>query len=142
MDGVEDSAMIALLPVVANWSKLELPHLTLVYAGLVADNPPTTYQAMAKDAAALAMTNRPITLKTMGVEVFGDAEKVDVLRLRNTPQLVAMRRLVEDWNRSEWAFNPHVTIGPAGSGSLTPGEYPGYVAFDRICVCYGGDMMT
>lgn len=139
MNDVKDLAMIALLPINSDWCKLELPHLTLVYAGKVQDLRSDAFNEMAKDAASLAMMCNTITLRSMGLDVFGDEEKVDVIRLRNTPQLMAMRRPVEIWNASEHPFNPHVTIGPAGA----PIEvYPGYVAFDKIMVSFGTESMT
>lgn len=136
----DDSAMIALLPINASWSNVELPHLTLVYAGLVQDLRPNAFNEMAKDATSLSMMSNVITLRVMGLDIFGDEEKVDVLRLRNTPELMAMRHVVERWNASEHPFNPHVTIGPAGE--LPPGEMPAYVAFNRVIVSYGPENLT
>lgn len=139
-DGIDDSAMIALLPVVGDWSTLEMPHLTLASAGKIEDLSPNAFNSMCKDAAAVAQLARIITLRVISTEVFGLFEKVDVYRLRNTPELMAIQRSVNRWSRSEFPFNPHVTIGPAGD--MPPGINPGYITFDRICVCYGEDMMT
>lgn len=139
MYDVKDSAMIALLPINSDWCKQELPHLTLVYAGKIQDFRPNAFNDLAKDTAALAMMCKTITLRAMGLDVFGDEKKVDVIRLRNTPELMAMRRPVEIWNASEYPFNPHVTIGPVGE--LLEG-YPGYIAFDRIMVTFGSESMT
>lgn len=132
--------MIALLPITSDWTKLELPHMTLVYAGKVVDLRHDAFNEMAKDTAAIAMMAKTITLKTLNLDIFGkDEEKVDVIRLRNTPELMAMRRPVESWNASEYPFNPHVTIGPVGE---PPEKFPGYIAFDRIMVCFGTESMT
>lgn len=130
----QDSAMIALLPMTSDWCKLELPHMTLVYAGLCNDLPPSAMNEMAKDAASLAMLSNPISLRVMEVDIFGDEEKVDVLRLRPTPELLSMRKFVERWNASEHPFKPHATIGPTGNFF---GPVPDYLYFDRIVVQYG-----
>lgn len=139
MSEYDDSVMIAYLPVNSDWCKLELPHLTLVYAGLKSDLSPGDFNALAKDAASLAQLTSPFVLHATGLDVFGDEEKVDVLRFRSTPELLATRYFVEDWNVSEHPFNPHVTIGPVGS----PVEnVPRAVAFDRILVAWGDDHLT
>lgn len=139
MDGHDDGVMIALLPINADWSRLELPHMTLVYAGKVQDQRPSAFNDMAKDASALAAISSPITSKVMFTDVFGDgtmdSPRVDVLRLRNSPEIMAMRHYLEKWNDSEHDFNPHVTVGPAGEGD--PGLVPAYIAFDKIAVVFG-----
>ncbi len=97
-----DSVMIALLPATDEWCKIDLPHLTLVYAGKKDALKPTAFNELAKDAASLAMLSGPLFLKVLGKEVFGDSDdKVDVFRLKPTPELLAMRRVVERWNASE-----------------------------------------
>lgn len=139
-DDFSDSVMIALLPITSEWCRIELPHLTLVYAGEVKDLKPTSFNELAKDASMLAALSNPLTLRVMGVEVFGDwgSEKVDVLRLQSTPELQAMRRAVERWNASEFPFRPHVTVGPTG----TYVEAPRYVAFNRIMVAWGKESLV
>lgn len=139
MNDYKDSAMIALLPISSDWCKIECPHLTLVYAGEIGDLEPTDFNELAKDASMLAAMSRPITLKVMSVEPFGYSEdqKVDALRFRPTPELSAMRRAVEHWNKSEFDFKPHATIGPLGSYQ----ENPRYVAFDRIMVGWGKEQL-
>src|SRR5688572_25809770 len=111
--------MIALLPSHTEWCRQSTPHMTLVYAGLIEDHSPSAFNELAKDASALAMTNQPMTLRTKGLEVFGegsvDSPKVDVILLEPNPELLAMRRLVEKWDASEYPFRPHVTIGPQGT---------------------------
>lgn len=134
-----DSVMIALLPATDEWCKIDLPHLTLVYAGKKDALKPTAFNELAKDAASLAMLSGPLSLKVLGKEVFGGSEdKVDVFRLKPTPELLAMRRVVEHWNASEHPFNPHVTIGPEGSVV----EDPKYITFNRILVEWGNDGLT
>lgn len=140
MEDYSGSVMIALLPITSDWCKIELPHLTLVYCGETKDLNPTDFNDIAKDASMLATLSTPLTLRVMGVELFGrgDEEKVDVLRLQATPDLMAMRRAVEKWNSSEYPFKPHCTIGPQGS-FIDP---PRYLAFNRILVGWGEETIT
>jgi 2'-5' RNA ligase len=138
MDDFSDSVMIALLPVTNDWCHIDLPHMTLVYAGLTKDLKPTVFNELAKDAASIATLANPPFLKVLGTDIFGDEDKVDVLRLQPTPELWAMRRAVENWNVSEHPFNPHVTIGPTGSFIE---ETPRYLAFNRIMVGWGKESL-
>lgn len=141
MDGNEDGVMIALAPIISDWCRIEVPHLTLVYAGKKADLAPTTFNELAKDAAAIAMMSRPVQTPVLGTAVFGSEgeEKVNVIRLRPTPELAAMRHQLEKWNKSEHPFQPHVTIGPLG---LEPDVIPPAIAFDRIMVGWGSEYLT
>ena len=134
-----DSVMVALLPTTIDWCSIDLPHLTLVYAGLKDDLNPTAFNEIAKDAAMLAMLTSELILPVMSKEVFGDDEKVDVFRLQATPELLAMRRAVESWNTSTYSFNPHVTVGPMGSFVEFP---PRVLVFDRIMVGWGDEQLT
>jgi 2'-5' RNA ligase len=140
----KQSAMIALLPMTTDWCRIELPHLTLVYAGEIENHKPGAFNELAKDACSIAMLCRPLTLEVTGLEVFGNwtddpDDKVDVFRLRPNSELLAMRRMVEQWNQSEFPFNPHVTIGPTGQG--VP-ERPRLLAFDRVLVGWGDEYLT
>lgn len=135
-----DGVMVAFLPTYSDWCKQELPHMTLVYAGVKDDLQPSDFNTLAKDAASLAMLTRSFGLRVTGVEVFGDEEKVDVLRFQPTSELLAMRRFVDHWNRSEHPFNPHATIGPQGSSYGI--DVPGVVGFDRILVGWGDESLT
>jgi 2'-5' RNA ligase len=141
---VEQSVMIALLPIASDWCKLELPHMTLVYAGEIPDLNPSEFNEIAKDAASIAMLSGPITLKVTGIEVFGDTDKVDVLKLQPTSELLAMRRMVENWNASDFPFSPHATIGPVGSSVALQqtGDIPRWVAFNRVYVGWGEESLT
>lgn len=141
MQDYNDSVMIALLPITTDWCKIRLPHMTLVYCGEIKDRKPGDFNDMAKDASALAAMSSPMMLKVTGVEVFGeDTDKVDVLRLQLTPELAAMRRFVEHWNMSQHpGFKPHCTIGMAGEPH---GPLPNYLAFDRLCVYWGEEMIN
>lgn len=140
MEDVSGSVMIALLPITSDWCRIELPHLTLVYAGETKDLSLSTFNELAKDASMLALLSNPIQLRVTGVELFGrsDEEKVDVLKLQPTPELLAMRRAVEKWNASEFPFKPHCTIGSQGA-FVDP---PRYLAFNRILVGWGDENIT
>lgn len=135
----KDGVMIALLPITTDWCKLDLPHMTLVYAGVVEDMKPVDFNELAKDAASIAMLSGYLQLRVQGIEVFGDTEKVNVLKLQPSSELWAMRRAVESWNASEFPFNPHCTIGPVGG----PVEYtPSVLGFDRIMASFGEESLT
>ena len=135
----EESVMIALLPISSEWCHIDLPHLTLVYAGLKKDLKLTAFNELAKDAAMLATLTNPINLKVINKEQFGDLEKVDVFRLQASSEILAMRRTVESWNTSDYPFNPHVTIGPIGTFVEMA---PMYISFDRIMVAWGNEHLT
>lgn len=135
-----DGVMIAFLPMSSDWTKVDLPHMTLVYAGLKSDMNPTGFNNLAKDAASLALLANPFYLIVKGVQQFGpDNDKVNALALQPTPDLWAMRKFVEKWNKSDYPFNPHVTIGP-----VTPfvENVPRSVGFDRLYVGYGDENLT
>lgn len=139
MDDFSDSVMIALLPITTDWCRIECPHMTLVYAGEKKDLPSTAFNELAKDAASIAMLSRPIMLQVTGVEIFGEEDKVNVLRLLPTSELWAMRRMVEKWNKSEYPFRPHATIGPANQYEVNT---PSHLAFDRVMVGWGDDQLV
>jgi len=141
---VETSVMIALLPISTEWCKQDLPHMTLVYAGEKSNLKDGDFNEIAKDATSIAMLCGTVTARVLGVEVFGTDEKVDVLKLEPTSQLLAMRRTVERWNASEHPFNPHATIGPVGSSVQLQqtGDLPRWLAFDRIFVGWGEQNLT
>lgn len=132
-------AMIAFLPTTAEWCDIDLPHMTLVYAGTIDRLPPSAFNDLAKDAAAISMLTRPFALTVRDVDVFGEEEKVNVLRFRTTPELQALRKYVERWNVSEHPFNPHATIGPANSFIE---HRPGVVGFDRVMVGWGDEQIV
>ena len=122
-----DGVMIAFLPTTSEWCQIELPHMTLVYAGEKDKLTVTDFNSLAKDAAALAQMVRPFALRVTMQDIFGGGleKQVRVLRFRPTPELWGARRFVEHWNKSEHPFNPHCVIG-----------------FDRILVAYGTENMT
>lgn len=136
-----NSVMIALLPINADWCEIELPHMTLVYAGLKSDLTPTDFSNLAKDAAALASLTKPFYLRVAATEKFGDdLSPVHALRFQLTTELWAMRRYVERWNESEYPFNPHATIGPA-TGAFVE-NVPPVVGFDRVYLGWGDESLT
>lgn len=140
-DDYPNSAMICLLPIMDDWCQIKLPHMTLVYVGEVADLKPSDFNNLAKDASSIAAITNSMTVRTMGVDVFGDpGQQVDVIKLQPTLQLLALRRFVEDWNASEYPFNPHCTIGPRGSSAQV--QIPPAIAFDRIAVRWGEDLIS
>lgn len=144
LDPVDDQtntdAMIALLPITSEWCKIDLPHMTLVYAGPIADQKLSMFNEMAKDAMSIAMLCGSIQLRVKGVQVFGpDDDRVNVLALQPTSELLAMRRTVESWHASEFPFNPHCTIGPVGTEI---GYTPSALAFDRIMAVFGNETLT
>lgn len=134
----DDSVMIALLPNTSDWCQTNLPHLTLVYGGLLESLTPSAFNEIAKDAAMLAMISSPVVLRVTGRRRFGDDGEVDVFTLQSTPELLALRRAVESWNKSDYPFNPHVTIGPSGSFVE---RIPTYISFDRIMVGWGSERL-
>lgn len=133
-----DDIMIALLPVNADWCTLELPHLTLIYSGEIKDHSPGDYNRMSKDVASLAMISTPICLDVMNVDVLGPPDdRVSVLSLRPSIELLSMRNLVKQWDRSEWPeYKPHATIGPRAPEG---GSYPSRILFDRLYVGWGSE---
>ena len=136
-----DGVMIAFLPTAADWSKTNIPHMTLVYAGSKADLSPTDFNNICKDASSLALLASPFYLVAKGVQQLGPPDdRVSVLALQPTPDLWAMRKFVEKWNKSEFPFSPHISIGPATD--FIDGGTPRSVGFDRLYVGYGDENVT
>lgn len=136
----KDGVMLAFLPIYTDWCKIDLPHMTLVYAGVKGDLQAGDFNTLAKDAASLATLTRPFSLAVKGVEIFGDLnEQVKVLKLQPTTELLAARRFVEKWNKSQHPFNPHCTIGPYSS---VIDVIPRQLAFDRLMVAWGEESIT
>jgi 2'-5' RNA ligase len=155
---MSDQAMIAFLPANGTWAKQDFPHLTLVYAGPIADRSKTEFNAMAKDGISAARVTGSFTLNVVGVETLGDpGEEVDALMMYPTAQLVVARQMVRSWNKSEFTdFLPHVTIGPVGSAfaQQVPNDtndltyqnrrrdiLPSSIYFDRLAICWGDDRL-
>jgi 2'-5' RNA ligase len=135
-----DGVMIAFIPRDDEWTKIDYPHMTLVYAGSKSDLTANDFSSLAKDAATVALLMHPFSLKSLGTAVFGDpGEQVNVLRLRPTPELLAVRQIVEKWNASQHPFNPHVTVGPA---TQFADAQPFAVYFDRLVLAWGDEKIV
>ncbi len=136
-----DSVMIALLPITTDWCKQDLPHVTLVFSGLVTDHKPTDFNIMAKDVADIALIAKPFGLSVTGTEKLGPPEEqVSALMLRPTPELMALRNSLKQWDMSEFPeYKPHATIGPYPSGDTIP---PSQLAFDRLMIAWGDQQLT
>jgi 2'-5' RNA ligase len=141
--------MIVFLPQDGSWCKQDFPHMTLAYVGPIADRSDSDFGALAKDAVSAARITGSFSLNVMGVEEWGEIERVDVLTLYPTPQLLLARNLVEKWDTGEFPeYKPHATIGPAGSAtsikddSSYRGLYrtpalPSRLYFNRIAATWG-----
>ena len=140
---MSEKAMIALLPIVDNWCRMDLPHMTLVYAGNDDSFTASSFNELAKDASDLAQLSRNLYLRVTGVEIFGEGVDgdpfVDVFTLQPTPELLAMRRQVQGWNASQFPFRPHCTIGPTGNIIV---DRPSHIAFNKIIATWGDENMT
>ena len=138
---MNDGVMIAYLPVNTEWARQPIPHMTLVYCGTIDDLAPGAYNRLAKDAISAGLMTGPLTLEVTGVDVFGDdPEKVDVIKLHETPRLRTARKMVENWNASDKPFDPHATIGPVGMANEV--VIPPVLFFDRIMVGWGDQRMV
>jgi len=126
--------MIALLPTETGWCNIELPHLTLVYLGEISDFKVTSLNDLVKEVISASRSTKPLMLKVLKTEVFGDDEKVDVFRLEETKELLTLRSRFEEYDGSEFPFRPHVTIGPAGGQAMAK---PLVLTFDRILLAWG-----
>ena len=142
MDEVNDKIMVALIPNEVDWCKIDFPHVTLIYGGKTIDSKNYLFNELAKEVSSLAMITNSFWAKVSGIEVFGEEEKVDVLRLDSSPELLSMRNLLEDWDTGEFPiYKPHATIGPVGSSNggwnsqSTP--MPMMLYLNRIAVCWG-----
>lgn len=135
-----EGVMIAFLPTTSSWCNIDLPHMTLVYAGKISDLKPGDFNSLAKDAASLSMLTNPFSAEVEKIDTFGEPhEQVHVLKFWMTPELQALRSYVERWNKSQYPFNPHATIGPANEPL---GPTPHSVFFNRIMVGWGDERMT
>jgi 2'-5' RNA ligase len=148
---MSNHVIIAFLPVDGSWAKIDFPHMTLCHAGITDNLNEADFNIMAKDAISASRLTGTFSLAVTGVEEFGEGvDKVDVLTLYPTPQLLLARRLVEKWDTGEFPeFKPHVTIGPIGSAAAivesTPVYSEGYrrqalptkIYFNRIAACWG-----
>lgn len=137
----QTGVMIALLPTTDDWCRIDLPHLTLVYAGTTDKISVSDYNDLCKDASMIAVLGSPLWLRVTGLAVFGDdTEKVNVITFQPTPELWALRRALDEWDASDYPFNPHCTIGPVELG--VPDVLPRAVGFNRVYAGYGTESMV
>lgn len=147
---MSDDLMIAYLPVDGSWCKQDFPHMTLAWGGPIGDRGEDQFNAMAKDAISAARITGTFNLNVTGVEEWGETERVDVLTLYPTPQLLLARKIVESWDATDFSeFKPHATIGPAGSAAAIVENPPLYgegyrrqalptrLYFNKIAACWG-----
>lgn len=144
MDKNETSVIVALLPQDDSWCKIEPAHMTLIYAGETTQLKSSRFNEIAKDVASVAMLTNPIMAKIFGKDVMGDSERVDVFRISPTPEILALRRMLQQWHTGEFTFfEPHVTIGPEGSYSgRWDSPDPIYLSFDRIALFWGNERLV
>lgn len=135
MSEYEDSVMVALLPTTDHWCRIELPHVTLVYAGKISDLSDSIRNELAKETIAIAMDFKPFTVEVLKTDVFGEEEKVQVLILETTTEFKKMRERLVYWNKSKHkTFKPHATIGPVDAPTERP---PARLTFDRVLFRWG-----
>lgn len=140
MDNQGNSIMVAVLPKTSDWCKLELPHTTIVYGGEVTSSKPTMFNELAKLASVVAESTSEFLAKVTGVETFGEDERVSVLVLEKTDELLRLRKTFEKWDDSDFSvYKPHATIGPEGT-VINP--VPLYLVFDRLAVVWGDQILS
>ena len=148
MTEVNKSAAVVLLPTTDEWCKQGFPHMTLVYVGDNVTSKSSVFNELLKVTYRVAMLTNPLAIKVSGVEVFGEEEKVDVLRMNTSPELLSVRGFFEAWDDGSYEdYKPHATIGPVGSwnpnlsgGWDNPSTHaPMYLVFDRICIWWGDE---
>lgn len=147
MDQTETSVIVALIPQDDSWCKIDPAHMTMVYVGETTDLKVNRFNELVKDVASIALLTNPIMAKVIGPDVMGNDERVDVFRISPTPEILAIRRMLNEWNNGDFPdFEPHVTIGPEGSYSPEWSSqsiaYPMYMLFDRIMLLWGKDRIT
>jgi 2'-5' RNA ligase len=135
MSPYKNTVMIAFVPTTTDWSVIDFPHLTLVYAGEKDNLRETAHNELLKSAVTMALEFPKFKLNVLTKTIFGeDDERVDVLTLTPLPDLLEMRKQVAYWNASQYKdYKPHVTIGPVGTLVNTPKQ----IEFDKIAVCWG-----
>lgn len=127
--------------------------MTFIYAGKASELPQADFNTMAKDAISAARWTGSFGLQIQGVEQMGPVDdRVDVLTLHPTPQLLVARKIVEKWDDGQFpVYIPHATIGPEGSAAQSIDPYadpyrkmgssfsglPMSLFFTRIAVCWG-----
>lgn len=148
MNSNETNIIVALIPQDSSWTKVETPHMTLVSIGNVEDLKVNRFNELAKDVASIAMLSNPIMAKVMGKDVMGTDQRVDVLLIDPSPEILSIHRMLRDWDNGDFpSFEPHVTVGPEGSWnqnwdmSTNGMPMPMYITFDRIMILWGSEKL-
>lgn len=143
MEDKQTKVIVALLPTDDSWCKVEPAHMTLIYVGEREKFSTSKFLGLVKDVAAIAILSNPIMAKILGQDVFGEDEKVDVLLVTSTPEILSIRRMLEKWDTGDFpSFEPHVTVGPVGTINDWNSQsvpMPIYLNFDRIAILSGED---
>lgn len=141
MNDKETNVIVGLLPRDDTWCKVEPAHMTLVYVGVREKLSVSKFNELVKDVASISMLSNIVTAKISGQDVFGTDERVDVLLVSQTPEILSIRRMLDSWDNSEFpSFEPHVTVGPQGSITEWTSQgmaMPIFLTFDRIAIMWG-----
>lgn len=130
--------MVALLPVEASWCKIDIPHVTIIYLEDVDNLEKGAFYEISKKVSSIALATSIFSEKVIGVKIFGEEEKVDVLELQKGRQLLEFKELLDRWDSGTFPeFRPHATIGKMGS--TEPLSIPLILTFDRIAIGWGDD---
>lgn len=114
-------------------------HLTVVYGG---EDPPggqaLTMQIVMRHAATQV---QPFAARTMGVNLhFGEDKNEPVLLVGLTPELVILRSLMQQFNKSEYSeFRPHIAIPGWHEYMRGMHQLPQHVYFNKIEFWLGDD---
>lgn len=125
--------------------------MTLVWGGPIADRTEADHNRLIKDGISALRLTKNFNLPVTGIEQLGDeGERVDVLALYPSPELLLARNLVSSWDSGEFSdYMPHATIGPEGSAAAVMENPPLYsegyrrqalptrLYFNRIAICWG-----
>jgi 2'-5' RNA ligase len=129
--------MVALFPTETAWCHIKIPHVTIIYLEDVDSLESDVFYEISKKVSDLALVTKVFSEKVTGIEVFGEDERVEVLRLNKGPRLLEFKNLLTIWDFGSFPdFKPHATIGPIGSSDQNP---PLILTFDRIAIGWGDD---
>jgi len=133
--------MIAFLPSDGSWCRQDFPHMTLVFGGMIDEQPIGDFNALIKDAISAGRITGAFSLPVVGIQQLGqgtlDNPIVDALVFHPTPQLLVARSFVEKWNKSEFKnFLPHASIGPTNPTAMN-NEIPSTLYFNKVAACWG-----
>lgn len=131
-----NSSMIAFLPDQGDWCEQDLPHMTLVFTGEIDALSPLVKNILLKETFLLSASMDPFTLRVTGLEKFGAEDKVDVYTLEKTKDLINARYHVSVYDKSEFDFSPHVTIGKHRA-DRTMKNAPKFLTFSNIVFSWG-----